>query len=351
MTTPNHISLLLEKSRKEYVFAGYSLYCEKKGEILELASGQTSYWPPLEKVTAETYFDIGSVTKAVATVSILARLVDRAALDLQAPLVTWISEFKGSSYEKLTPLDLLNHSSGILWWYPIFQEKSPLDFVEWLLDHESEIAHLPPRSETEYSDIGFLILGEVIQRVAGNFEKAFQKEVVAPLGLKEVVYLPVGKSIAATEYSVSRKKVIKGEVFDENCVFFGGITAHAGLFATARGLSNVCREWLFAVLGKSEWLSLRTAKKFTRALRSIPSSTWALGWDTPSKAFSSAGTHFSKSSFGHLGYPGTSIWIDPEVEGFAIFLTNRIHPSRFDERIKRVRPLLHDEIGRYWRGA
>jgi CubicO group peptidase (beta-lactamase class C family) len=106
---------------------------------------------------------------------------------------------------------------------------------------------------------------------------------------------------------------------------------------------------LSAVLGKSSWLNQKTARLFTTRANLISKSSWAYGWDTRSFEGSSAGSLFSLKSFGHLGFTGTSIWIDPEAQGFCIFLTNRVHPSRLDERIRRLRPILHDEVASYWK--
>ncbi len=197
-----------------------------------------------------------------------------------------------------------------------------------------------------YSDLDFLLLGLFIKTKWNDLNLAFQEEVVKPLSLSQVRYGKISdkNSVAATEVSTVRDRLLWGEVFDENTFALGGISVHAGLFASAEGLVPYCREWLKALHGKSNWISQKTAQTCTQKTNFVKDSTWALGWDTKSPDRSSAGILFSSESFGHLGYPGCSVWIDPKSNLFCIFNTNRVHPSRFDERIRKLRPLIHDAV-------
>jgi len=296
-------------------------------------------------VQASTFFDIGSITKVVLTTSIIARLVQKRKINVDQTVGDFLPGL--AAYKSLSIADLLSHSAGLVGWLPFFRESQ--DPAEWLVRSSDRVIVLPPNRHTIYSDFGFILLGLMI-RSFGSLSTLGTREVFGPLRMTETRFGPVPAGrVAATEFCLWRQRLLQGEVFDENCFALGGRSGHAGLFSTARGLARWCREWLLAGEGKSRWISPETANLFTRRSHRVKGSTWALGFDTKSKAFSSAGRYFSQRSFGHLGYPGTSVWIDPERRAFAIFLTNRIHPSRWDERIKRLRPLLHDEVVRYWR--
>ncbi len=339
MTSPalGSVALILENARKAFVYSGYQLWTEKDENAKHVCGGVTSYWPEFHSVDAETFFDIGSVTKAVATTSLVALAVDQKRLKLEDTVGQYVKPLRHSKLAGLKVFDLLCHAAGLQAWLRVKQS-----------DRENWPVHSPGKV-TAYSDLGFLVLGDVVQAVWGApIDRAFQAHVVAPLGMKDVQYgpLPSGRSVAATE--VREGRPLQGIVFDENSADLGGRTPHAGLFATAAGLAPWAREWCRAVKGKSKWLSEETARRFTHRAERVAGSSWGLGWDTKSEKGSSAGALFHASSFGHLGYPGCSVWIDPHAQGFAIFLSNRVHPSRLDERIRSVRPLLHDAVARGW---
>jgi CubicO group peptidase (beta-lactamase class C family) len=336
------ITTLLDEARAEHVFSGYQCLAAKGASVVEIVGGVTSYWEGARAVTPGTFFDIGSVTKVVATVSLAALAVqDR-------------TELRGTPLAPITATDLLTHSSGLEGWLPIFRDTDRAELLHWYMKHASTLMIAPRGTKTIYSDIGFILLGLWLERLGGAFlHELFDRRVVKPLGLSEIQFGPVSdhRNVAATEYCLIRKRVLQGEVFDENSAFMGGKLAHAGLFATARGLLPWAREWLNALTNESKWLSRETALLFTTPAAKVAGSTWALGWDTKSAEGSTAGERFSMKSFGHLGYPGCSVWIDPTKNGIAIFHTNRIHPSRYDERIKFVRPKVHDEIHKMWETA
>ena len=346
------LSALLQNAQEEHFFSAYQLYAERNGRNLSFAGGANSYWSLRDAVTEKTLFDIGSVTKAVVTTTLFARWCEREKLDLSRPLSDWIPRFKISRMGSIRLEELLNHCGGLAGgWFSVFEPR-PLPLVDWFLENESRVVVKPPRTETIYSDLGFLCLGLVLESGGVNLATQFEQEISGPLKMTDTFYGPVAdkKKVAATEFSLARQSVIQGDVFDENCRYLGGATSHAGLFSTARGLAPWCREWLRATSGSSSWLSREIAVRFTRprGLVSPSPSTWALGWDTRSKLGSSAGNVFSEKSFGHLGFTGCSVWLDPQAAGFAIFLTNRVHPSRLDERIRKLRPLVHDAIGEWW---
>jgi serine-type D-Ala-D-Ala carboxypeptidase len=345
----DEIKPLLETALEAHLFSAYQCYAQR-GELTEaLWGGVTSYWPGGTSVGPATKFDIGSVTKALVTTTALARAVDASRLSLEEPLEKWVTEFRGRRLGRIPLANLLSHSAGLCAWKPIGRDAKG-EVVRWFCDHESEILTYALGAQAIYSDLSFLLLGLVVSREWGSVEAAFQREVFQPLGLKETGYGPIvpATKCAATEYSLTEDRLIQGEVFDDNTRYLGGRCAHAGLFSTSRDTAIWAREWLRAVLGESDWIRSSTAVRFTRPSGHAPESSWALGWDTKSKAYSSAGAFFSRLSFGHLGYPGCSVWIDPLAKGFAVFFSNRVHPSRLDERIRSFRPALHDAIAGGW---
>lgn len=342
------IDTALKESCRNFVFSGYQLVTESPNGVLSWQGGKTSYWPNGEAVTENTYFDLGSLTKVILTTSVIARLVDRGKIHLGSTLEDYFSQFKGTEYQRITLKQLLTHSSGLIAWYPFYQEKSP-SLIESFVKNEKIFFHGELNKKTVYSDLGFLLLGEVLKQKFGDLHKLFEEEVLGPLQLTRIHCGPLSVTqCAATEYCLERKRLIQGEVFDLNTAYLGPLCSHAGLFSSAQSLLPWAREWLKAIHGKSAWISQKVAIEFIKSGQGSPDSTWGVGWDTKSKAFSSAGNYFSNSSFGHLGFPGTSVWVDPEKLGIAILLTNRVHPSRLDERIKRFRPVIHDLIFENW---
>ncbi len=299
---------------------------------------------------AGSYFDIGSITKSVVTGSLFALAVDQGKAALSDTVAKWIPEWRSNAIGKIELGSLLCHASGLKDWLPLYEtDFAKVGIRSWLGKRASEWVVAPPDTTTSYSDLGFLVLGEAIKEIWNqDLGVCYRERVQQPLGLTEVVYpkLPAKAEVVATEVRASLPLV--GVPFDENSSALGGVTPHAGLFATARGLGYWAREWLAAVEGQSKWLGQATAQTFVKRASRVSGSSWALGWDTKSEKGSSAGNLFSSASFGHLGYPGASVWIDPKSGGIAVFSTNRVHPSRLDERIRRIRPQLHDLIAAEW---
>ncbi|MBM4317577.1 MAG: beta-lactamase family protein [Deltaproteobacteria bacterium] len=338
----------LNDSCKTFVFSGYQLATEFKGAEVCWHGGQTSYWPEATSIEDNSYFDLGSLTKVILTTSVIARLVDQNKLDVSLRVREFIPEYKKSRFGEITLKKLLTHSSGLIGWFPFYLEKNT-NVLELFLKNENKFLLDEVPTKTVYSDLGFLLLGEVLKKGFGDLQTLFKREVLSPLNLVGIELGPLSfQKTVATEYCLERKRLIQGEVFDHNTVHFGGVCAHAGLFSSAKNLLPWAREWLKAVQGRSGWLSRKTAVEFVMAGQGGAESTWALGWDTKSKVFSSAGDLLSMESFGHLGFPGTSVWIDPRKSGIIVLLTNRIHPSRLDERIKRFRPFIHNLVAKSW---
>lgn len=338
------LQTLLDQAQSEFQFSGYQLVLSSSQKTHSLLGGVLSYWRPDSFVQSSSYFDLASLTKPLLTVSVLARLVDQNKINILEPVETYDPFWEKSPYGKLLLCDLLSHCAGLLAWYPFFSQKQ--NWKEILVQNPDQFLIAQPRLKTQYSDIGFLLLGSVLEAFTQkDLKSLFDEQVKRPLGLKQVQFGPIAPDQAvATEWRPEFKACLEGKSFDENAAYWGGVAPHAGLFGSAEGLLPFCKEWLLAVHGKSRWLCQKTAALFSRRSHFVAGSSWALGWDTRSFEGSSAGSIFSERSFGHLGFTGTSVWIDPESSMIAIFLCNRVHPSRLDERIRRFRPLLHDEI-------
>jgi CubicO group peptidase (beta-lactamase class C family) len=252
---------------------------------------------------------------------------------------------------------LLNHSAGLADWKPFYlnliryrPEQRKRILRHWIL--EEPLAYASGK-RCLYSDLGFMILEWLIEAATGMPMAAFlETSFYQPLSM-EKTFLSSGSSFqsfekgmfAATEDCLWRKRIIQGEVHDENAFAMGGYSGHAGLFGTAEevySIVNLLREHYQDRRG--DYLHPKTVREFYRRQDIVDGCTWALGWDTPSSKNSSSGQYFSRNSVGHLGFTGTSIWMDLDKDIMVIFLTNRVHPTRNNEKIKAFRPVLHDTI-------
>jgi CubicO group peptidase (beta-lactamase class C family) len=281
-------------------------------------------------------------------------LYERGLLDLDSPVRSYVPEFRGGRKDEVLVKDLLAHSGGLLWWtdfYKQFEGKPPEEARRGYL---GKIYAMPldyePRSKMVYSDLGILLLGEILERITGKtLEAMAQEEIFEPLSMDETFYRPdpsLLKRIAPTEKDEWRGRVVHGDVHDENAYGLGGVAPHAGVFSTARSLARFAQMMLNGgAYGGKRILNAETIALFTRRANLVPGSSRALGWDTPSEP-SAAGKLFSSSSYGHTGFTGTSLWIDPERELFAILLTNRVHPTRENRKIFELRPAFHDAVQR-----
>jgi CubicO group peptidase (beta-lactamase class C family) len=352
------ITRLLNEGIGIGVFPGAVLFVRHKGHIrIHQAIGQISSLPDSPKVQTNTIYDLASLTKPLVTVSSLLLLVQEERLDLSQALDTLLEETKNSPLGQICIQDLLSHQSGLPAWRPFYQEFSPV------LPTESECRQ--PRmqavlerilkepidrassSTSVYSDLGYMVLGFVIERVTGQSLADFSRHnLFHPLQADELVFgiydvsEDVLGQIAPTEEDPWRGRLLQGEVHDANAAALEGIAGHAGLFGTAEAVGRITKAWLDSYLGKPSIFRHESVRQFVNAQ---PGTSWALGWDTPSQP-SSSGQWFSPQSFGHLGFTGTSIWIDPIRELEVIFLSNRVHPTRDNQAIKAFRPQLHDVI-------
>src|SRR3984885_11737852 len=339
---------VLERAVLEKAFPGAAFGVLAQGKVLALdAVGGFTYDQPTTPVTASTVYDLASVTKVIATTSMAMLLHQDGALSLDRPLTQLLPGFAqgepaGSARREVTLRMLLAHASGLPGYARLFEEAGTR---EGLLD---ACLKLPlatsPGSHAEYSDPGFILLGRALEIIAGEDLDSFcAREVFAPLAMTSTCFRPPDdwrSSIPPTEEDTTlRHRVIQGEVQDENCFILGGVGGHAGLF------SNALDPLLYAqcLLVQHQRFAPATVQLFTARAELPPGSSRALGWDTPSQP-SSSGRFFSRHSAGHLGYAGTSLWIDFERHVAIVLLTNRTWPGRQSQAIRAVRPAFHDAV-------
>ena len=319
-----------------------------RGKLIALqAFGHFTYEANSAPVTAGTIFDLASVSKVVATTSMAMILYQRGLLDLDAPVAAIVPEFVGlestENCRDVTLRMLLTHSSGLPAYEKLFLRAHTRE--ELLAAAFTTPLTAPPGARAEYSDIGFIILGVALERIAGEpLDRFCQREVFGPLGMAHTVFNPPPAwqdSIPPTADDRSfRHRVIQGEVQDENASVLGGIAGHAGLFASAADVATFANA---LIAGGNPMIRPETLAVFTHRESEPAGTSRALGWDTPSSP-SQSGKYFSAGSLGHLGYTGTSLWLDPERQASVTLLTNRTWPDCSNQAIKQVRPLFHDAV-------
>lgn len=328
-------------------FPGATAAIAQEGRLVALRSfGRFTYEPGSPAVEADTIFDLASLTKAVATTTMAMILYERGMLDLDAPVVALMPEFRtGESLRgEVTIRMLLAHTSGLPAYVRLFESATSRD--ELLLAAARTPLAAPPGSRAEYSDIGFIILGEILQRLSGESLDAFcYREIFGPLRMLRSSFVPPQawrSAIPPTENDLAwRKRVIQGEVNDESASVVGGVAGHAGMFSAAEDLARFA-EMILA--GGAPILRWETVALFTNSRHGGPSGIQrALGWDVPTPP-SQSGRYFSASSIGHLGFTGTSLWIDLERQISVTLLTNRTWPDRKSQAIKEIRPRFHDAV-------
>ena len=305
-------------------------------------------------VTANTLYDMASLTKVIVTTTSVMMLMQQKRLDLDTPVVRYLPEWAAAAKSdpdptwraRVTIRNLLLHDSGL---------PAHRDFYKGAKGHDAVLARVlaeplvhQPGTQVEYSDLGFIMLGEIVQRLTGvTLDEYAKQHIFAPLGINASLFNPPRKlwpTIAPTENDLDfRKRLMQGEVHDENAWAMGGISGHAGLFSTA-GDAAIFAQMILngGIYAYHRLLSRPTIQEFT-AREAIGDAARTLGWDVITQP-SSSGHFFSASSFGHTGFTGTSLWIDPERGLFVVLLTNRVNPTRANEQIRQLRPAVHDAV-------
>lgn len=315
------------------------------------AFGHFTYDAASREPAVDTLFDLASVTKVVATTTMAMILYQRGLLDLDLPVTAIVGEFAGDDprRDEVTLRMLLAHSSGLPAYEKLFLRTRTR---EQLLEeaYATPLSH-EPASHAEYSDIGFIILGTALERLADEtLDRFCQREIFGPLALTHTTFNPrldLRPDIPPTaDDQAFRHRVIQGEVQDENASIMGGVAGHAGLFASARDVATFAHVLLH---GGSPLLRPDTISLFTARQSSPPGTSRALGWDTPSSP-SQSGRFFSANAYGHLGYTGTSLWIDPDRALSVTLLTNRTWPDSANKSIQQVRPKFHDAVSEALKG-
>lgn len=357
------VKQLLQDGVSNSVFPGAVLRVLKLPDFsFSYATGYASLVPDKRKMVEDTIFDIASLTKVVATTSAVMLLVQQKKISLEDKLEKFFPQ-SGEDKRGITIRDILMHTAGFDAWKPLYEtleneEKNtgvkilgtPLAkeiFLKRILG--DELVYLPGEKSL-YSDLGFILLGIIIEHVSGKpLDEYTGENIFRKLDMNSTFFVRIfekGKHslqrFAATEFCKWRNRIIIGEVHDENARALGGVAGHAGLFSTAGDLDKFAREIINSYYGEGEIFEKEIACEFFGS--HTPKSTWVLGWDTPTPGSSSSGRYFSRNSIGHTGFTGVSLWIDLERKVSVILLTNRVHPTRENFKIKEIRPLIHDAV-------
>ncbi len=353
------LDLALEQGVSQRLTPCAALACGQ-GDRLEYTSvrGWASLLPKPRAVGRDTLFDLASLTKVLVTTLLVMKEYQTGSLDLDAPLDRLLPSHYPPDKGALTLRQLLAHAAGLPAHVPFYRDRSPIP-----ADPEAQRSEVfravlatplacQPGSETRYSDLGFIMLGELLELLGGDrLDHLSEKHLFAPLGLKQTCFVHLGDPLpqarlpehafASTENCPWRGRVLCGQVHDENAFLLLGVAGHAGLFSTLDEVQLLVRLLLRCQAGRSTFLRADTLATFTERQHLTPDSSRALGWDTPSTG-TTCGHHFSPRTFGHTGFTGTSVWLDPEGERFVVLLSNRVHPSRNNTQFQQFRPQLHD---------
>jgi serine-type D-Ala-D-Ala carboxypeptidase len=329
------ISPILQKAITDRVFPGAVVEVGRsRGPMLVVESGTLTYDSGSPPVTAQTIYDLASLTKVIGTAPLMAGEIAAGRMRLNDRVRHWIASWAGEERQTVTIRDLLEHASGLPAHRSYFATRQGRPSFEIAICEEP-LAY-PPRSTAIYSDPGFMLLGFAIENAAGeSLDRQFDRwKAHALTADTELMYRPpqhLWPRIAPTE-NTEHGEERRGEVHDENARALDGVASHAGLFGTAAGVGAAARWWM-----QSPSLPLFATKS------TVPGSSRALAWDTMLPT-SSCGTKMSASAIGHTGFTGTSLWIDHASDLYVVILTNRVHPTRDREGIQDARRALHDAV-------
>lgn len=341
------ITEFLQKEIDQKHIPGAVIQVNHKGEVVfeEALGWRIDYEEEQEPMRINTVFDLASLTKVVATLPSVLKLVDEGEIALGDPVAHFIPEFNTNDKTEITLLNLLTHTSGLTSHRKFYQEK--LNKEEIFKKIYEETLEYETGSKVVYSDLGFILLSKIIEVVTQKkFDDFVTKEIFEPLGMNETTFLPdfSNERYAATEFDVEIDSYKLGIVHDENANTLGGVSGHAGLFSTLSDLKKYVSMYENeGVFNGRRILSANaihlSQENFTSSLNEMRS----LGWQLKTGSVTSCGDYFSNQAFGHTGFTGTSIWFDPAVDLNVILLTNRVHYGR-KPHILRLRPRLHNLI-------
>jgi CubicO group peptidase (beta-lactamase class C family) len=353
------------------VFPGAALLVSVRGRRVHVSfHGRRSSEPPGGPVDAATCFDLASLTKVLATTPLVLLSIQRGRLALDGPVHRILESYTATGRDAITVRMLLDHSSGLPAWRPYYRQVASeadaarlatatgRDAVRRMA--AAETPEVQPGSRSLYSDLGFILLDWILEQVHGRPSDAlFAEWLAGPLSLGSLFFVDLkvpdkgagarkGRTFAATERCPWRGRTLIGEVHDDNTYAMGGVSGQAGLFGTVQDVAAMADVWLNSALHDGGVFESRLVQEFWRKSE-LPGSTRALGFDTPSPHASQAGSRFGPRTVGHLGFTGTSVWIDPDRELIVVLLTNRVHPTRQNDAIKQFRPELHERVADLWR--
>ena len=361
----------MEEAVQRRVFPGAVLLVRQGARVFyHRAFGHRSLEPEVTPMKEDTIFDLGSLTKPFATTIAIMLLMKEGKIRLDDRVTRFFHNFGVFGKTHVTFRHLLNHSSGLPAWRPYFKKIIQIErkggkinfmagpaaksFVYQEIHRERP--EFAPGERALYSDLGFMLLGEAVEEISGLALNRFcQERIFRPLSLRAMSFVdlsllrtrrlePVAEMIAPTERCPWRKKILCGEVHDDNAYAMGGVAGHAGLFASAKDIDALMTRLKECYHGYHPLIPQKLMTSFWTRDESVPGSTWALGWDTPTPGESSSGSSFSPNSVGHLGFTGTSVWLDLERDLLVVLLTNRVHPDRNNEQIREFRPRIHDLV-------
>ena len=349
------LALMMQEAIEDGIFPGAVLLVAQKDQILFHRAWGVTDFSTQQAIQTDTVFDLASLTKPLATALAVMMLIQAKRLSLATPMANFFPETRGTDKADLTVMQLLSHRSGWPAWKPYYEDLRQIPDV----DRRERLTQLltleplatKPGTEAIYSDLDFMALGLMIEACSGErLDRFVGREIYGPLGLQDLFFNPLNRPIALRKYAATercpwRERVLAGTVHDDNAYVLNGVAGHAGLFGTALAVFRLLKKLMSAYLNRGD-ANLFPPELVRTFWSRAEGSDWALGFDTPSFETSSSGKYFSSNSVGHLGFTGTSFWVDIDRQIFIVLLTNRVHPSRANEKIRIFRPVIHDAIMR-----
>ena len=340
---------LIEKAIADTSTPGMAVYIAEKGEILAARGlGRFTYDKKSTKVKRNTIYDLASMTKVVATTPVAMKMYERRLLHLDKEVATYLPKYNQKGKKQITVRNFLTHTAGLQPFIKFWEVTDDPNEVMDILTEKPLIYN--PGDSTVYSDLGIISTAKILEKIGrAPLDELAEKIIYEPLDMDNTMFTPPAElhdRIPPTEFDKAlRNELVHGEVHDENAAFFGGVSGHAGLFSTVDNLGRYAQMLLSnGYLNGKKYYSQSTIELFTERQNMTEASTRALGWDTPSENRSTYGNYFSDEAFGHTGYTGTSMIIDPKHDIIVILLSNRVYDTRERRNLYKYRPQIHDAI-------
>lgn len=361
----HHLRTICEEAARRNTVPGLVVAIGQAGRTVHVESfGARQLDPTHQPATADTVYDLASLTKAIGTSLLAVQAVAEGKLRLDDLVHRLVPAFRGERKDRVTIRDLLAHTSGLPAHRPMYRNVLADGTAPDRASASARIVTLAaeepleyePTSRSLYSDLGFILLGAALEAALdGRLDRLMRERLFSPLGVPGLAFRPVDAEldpagpppVAPTERCAVRDRLVWGEVHDLNAFAMGGVAGHAGLFGQAPDVavlaSAVCKAWKSSRAGSaSDVLDQETLRRFFQPA-GVPGSTWRLGWDGPAATGSMAGDRIARTAVGHLGFTGCSLWIDPMREAFVVLLCNRVHPQvRDDPAFRQLRRAVQD---------